>query len=277
MQVTQQDILRYMDLLVREGICLSVHYRADVISLLPPDSISFLYPYNRHPLPYCTQIKTDGFSRCIAHNHRMIDRCKTENPVISICHADMLEYHRGFFLRQNVAGIITVSGWRAPNPNLPKNTETQELYNLLSPAPTDFTDLDTRILPLSLMLTAYLEQLPVDSSSNSAGVEYHRLLLYLNENHTTVSLDELCTLFHCSRSHLSHLFQKKTGCSLHAYCNRLRVRDAEQLLASTSLSVTEIAQMLGFSDASYFVRVFRLQTGITPLQFRLEKSRLSTP
>ena len=269
MQVTPQDITRYIRLLVQDGVCLSVHYRADVIALLPPDSISFLYPYNRHPLPYCTQIKTDCFSLCAEHNQNMITRCAKENPVCSICHADMLEYHRGFFRGQSIAGIITVSGWRAPEPIRPKNSETQELYRSLPLPPDDFSTLDSRIFPLSFMLSTYLEQLPLAHSPNSTGAEYHRLLLYLNENHTHVSLEELCAMLHCSPSHLSHLFQKETGCSLHAYCNRLRVRDAKQLLSATSLSVTEIAHSLGFSDASYFVRVFRSQTGCTPLQFRI--------
>lgn len=268
MQLSPQPIVRYIDSLLREGVLLSIHFSGTQVALLPPDSIDFLYPYNNHAIAYCTHIKGNCRPACLEANRCAIARCAKEEAFSAVCHADMLEYHRGFSRNGQIVGVVSVSGWQAPVPTRRKTDEEAALYTLLAPPPENFDALDAKIAPLCIMLTAYLEQLPLLDTPSPSHAEFRQLLLYLNENHTRVSLDELCAVFHRSRSHLSHLFQKHAGCSLHAYCNRLRVQDAEILLCSTTLSVTAIAQMLGFSDAAYFVRVFRAANGITPLAFR---------
>ena len=52
------------------------------------------------------------------------------------------------------------------------------------------------------------------------------------------------------------------------YVNRERIRHSSRLLASTDLSVTEIALAVGFSTTSYYIQVFKKLQGISPLQFR---------
>ena len=48
-------------------------------------------------------------------------------------------------------------------------------------------------------------------------------------------------------------------------------------LASTSLPVKDIAASLGYSDFSYFSRIFRKETLLTPLQYRASFNRVPTP
>ena len=50
--------------------------------------------------------------------------------------------------------------------------------------------------------------------------------------------------------------------------NTVRVDKAKQLLASSSLPVTDIAYRIGFHDANYFSRQFKKSTGVTPGDFR---------
>ena len=98
-------------------------------------------------------------------------------------------------------------------------------------------------------------------------VEYKLMLNYIAMNHH-VSLDDLCGQFHRSRSYISHMFGKKCGMTLPAYCNRLKIEDAKELLKKTDMPITEIAYSAGFGDVSYFINLFGKMTGITPLKWR---------
>jgi len=71
---------------------------------------------------------------------------------------------------------------------------------------------------------------------------------------------------HCglSRSRLSHLFRAELGTTPQRLGEKIRLDFAHQLLAQTNLSVGEIAQEVGFTDALYFSRRFRLQFGHAP-------------
>ena len=71
-----------------------------------------------------------------------------------------------------------------------------------------------------------------------------------------------------SPSYISHTFKRRFGKTLRAYCNILKIRDAEHLLVSTDLSITDVALSSGFNDLSYFINVFRAETGMSPLEWR---------
>ena len=71
-----------------------------------------------------------------------------------------------------------------------------------------------------------------------------------------------------SEDYLTACFRKELGVTPIAYLNRYRVHQARQLLADTSKTVTEIALSVGFSDSSYFSRVFRREVGLSPEAYR---------
>lgn len=73
---------------------------------------------------------------------------------------------------------------------------------------------------------------------------------------------------HCSADYLSHLFAAETGETLIHYIHRQRISGASLALRTTLLSISEIAWASGFSDAGYFTRVFKKETGLTPLEYR---------
>ncbi|RME70993.1 MAG: AraC family transcriptional regulator, partial [Verrucomicrobia bacterium] len=52
------------------------------------------------------------------------------------------------------------------------------------------------------------------------------------------------------------------------YFNRLKVQRACELLATTTLSIAEIAEQLGFDDPYYFSRLFRKIMGMAPRVYR---------
>lgn len=68
--------------------------------------------------------------------------------------------------------------------------------------------------------------------------------------------------------YLNDLVKKESGISAKQYIINRLITEAKRLLLSCELPVSEIAWKLGFSDSSYFIRLFRNETGISPLAFR---------
>lgn len=75
---------------------------------------------------------------------------------------------------------------------------------------------------------------------------------------------------HCglSSSRLSHLFKEQVGVTPLHYLEEQRIKEAKKLLALSSLSIKEIAAMVGFESQFYFTRRFTLKTGRSPSRFR---------
>ncbi len=81
-------------------------------------------------------------------------------------------------------------------------------------------------------------------------------------------LEEIAAAAYLSPFHFARLFKKLTGASPHAYLAHLRQTRAQELLAETDLSVTDISQRVGYGSSSHFTKAFRQATGFTPRAFR---------
>ena len=84
----------------------------------------------------------------------------------------------------------------------------------------------------------------------------------------SITLDDVCSTVCFSKSYLKRLFKSHTGFAIMDYYHNLKIEKAKLLLGDSSLSVTRIAEMLGFSSIHYFSRMFRQRTGISPSEFK---------
>jgi AraC-like DNA-binding protein len=90
----------------------------------------------------------------------------------------------------------------------------------------------------------------------------------LHESFTEkLSLTELSKSLEVHPAHLSRDFRKHFHCTLGAYIKKLKINKSIDLL-STHQSLTEVAHECGFADQSHFIRLFKENTGITPLQYK---------
>jgi AraC-like DNA-binding protein len=83
-----------------------------------------------------------------------------------------------------------------------------------------------------------------------------------------VSLDEIASALNISAYYLSHIFSQESGFTLSSHLTEVRMQNAALLLTSTQSSIASIAQSVGFSDATYFRKVFKLHYGISPREYR---------
>lgn len=83
-----------------------------------------------------------------------------------------------------------------------------------------------------------------------------------------LDLDGLVTASCMSKRSFMRHFCQAVGDTPMSYLRRVRVEAARRLLASSSASVTEIAAQAGFEDSNHFSRVFKEETGMSPLAYR---------
>ena len=95
---------------------------------------------------------------------------------------------------------------------------------------------------------------------------------YVQKNfHRNISISELAENVSFSPSHFSRLFRKAANTTPAEYIISVRLANAKLLLAESDLTVAQIAEMCGFSDASYFSFYFKKTFSVTPIEYRLTK------
>lgn len=88
-----------------------------------------------------------------------------------------------------------------------------------------------------------------------------------------IKLEELAALVFLTPGQVSHIFKEEVGISPIEYFIRLKIDAACYLLSKNDFKNREVSEMLSFSDEFHFSKVFKQKTGISPKQFKLEKSK----
>ena len=83
-----------------------------------------------------------------------------------------------------------------------------------------------------------------------------------------LTLEQLAEDAHMNKYYLSHAFKREYGISPINYMITRRIEESKYLLAETDLSLSQIAQLLGFSSLSYFSQVFRRTQAVSPMEYR---------
>jgi len=92
---------------------------------------------------------------------------------------------------------------------------------------------------------------------------------FIMENYTRkISLKEIADMAGLSPPYFSTIFKEEMGENLSKYLNRLRVEKASRLLLETDMSLSEIAACCCFEDQSWFSKIFKAFTGISPGKYR---------
>ena len=146
--------------------------------------------------------------------------------------------------------------------NLLRETELQK------PGYEDICQAYMEILIIRLMrstaLTAQTEPRVIAGNRQCAAIKRY-IDLHFKE---PLTLEQLAEEGHMNKFYLSHAFKREYGISPINYLISRRIDESKYLLAETDLSISQIAQLLGFSSLSYFSQVFRKAHGTSPAEFR---------
>ena len=100
----------------------------------------------------------------------------------------------------------------------------------------------------------------------------------IDEEFSLISgVDELSEMLGVTNCHIVRCFKKSLGITPGRYLAERRLYAAKLILAYRDYSVETVAQMVGYSGANYFCKVFRRFTGETPAAFRKTHSATDFP
>lgn len=99
------------------------------------------------------------------------------------------------------------------------------------------------------------------------------------ENHFSepLTLDDIAETVKINRYTLCHRYAKDCSASIMETLQNIRIAKAKQYLLTTSLPIAHISSICGFSDPSYFGKIFRREVGCSPREYRGRKRNALTP
>ena len=91
---------------------------------------------------------------------------------------------------------------------------------------------------------------------------------YIDSHYTEpITREEVCRIAHMSKSSFTYIFKQLTGLTFLEYVHSHRVHLAKGLLEERKKNFTQIGMQCGFSSLTYFGRVFKKYTGLTPREY----------
>lgn len=121
-------------------------------------------------------------------------------------------------------------------------------------------------------LLSLISSLSLGEGEKSAS-EYPQYLIdaikYINLNwQNPISITLLAEKACLSKSRFLHSFKENVGTSAYSYIVNIKIEKAKELLLSTDMNISTVAETVGYSDSLYFSRLFKKHIGISPKEYR---------
>lgn len=128
------------------------------------------------------------------------------------------------------------------------------------------TNHDTAIEWVSLMLDELAKC--IINTDTKQHILIEKVTRYIEENYLkNISLAHVAEQFYINKNYLCDVFKAHTGTTINDYITSLRIEHAKTLMRDTDKSLTEISFEAGYQNHSYFDRVFKKKTGLSPTEY----------
>lgn len=176
-----------------------------------------------------------------------------------------------FYLEQKLSRLVMLCTGKAAE-HSGRQPLTDDLsfalgYKELLFAGYDLNYLRQKIQALFLSMTA-AQDISVAGSAKEALVEEAVKFIDAHYSRCDMSLTLLSQNLLISPAYLSSIFKKIKGISINQYLTQSRLDKARELLSGTSLTLTEIAERVGYNDLFYFSKVFKRYFGVAPSAYK---------
>lgn len=122
-------------------------------------------------------------------------------------------------------------------------------------------------LLFTFMERLHLDRITVSPSNPVKLVRYDQIYSYICDNYAMTSAIEIADYFHISQSYLCKLFHENNT-TVTSVIQEIRLQHARSLLERSDLSVQNIAELVGYHDLTYFIKLFKRYNACTPYQYR---------
>ena len=121
------------------------------------------------------------------------------------------------------------------------------------------------------MMRLWQEQNPSVAQTQLSSVQgelIQQAIDYIGEHYAEMTEESCAKALGVSVPYLSRVFKRGMHVTFCAYLNRIRLKEAEKLLVLGDVSMTEIAERVGYSTVSHFIAAFRKSYRLTPAKYR---------
>ncbi|UOQ86978.1 AraC family transcriptional regulator [Gracilibacillus salinarum] len=130
-----------------------------------------------------------------------------------------------------------------------------------------------------LMVHLLLSQLLLQVSENvektkerpikQTDIYIRKVIDYIHENYDyDIKIEELAQLVHLHPNYLHRIFKGALNITIMEYLTNFRIDKAKMLLTRSDIPVTDISNYVGMNSSQYFSKVFKKETGATPIEYR---------
>ncbi len=159
----------------------------------------------------------------------------------------------------------------------PKDPEDLKLEELLLQLCTEQEHNDTasKYISKGLMIrilhyisTMYEFKLSNEQRKKMNWLIYEEITRYIEENYSNITVKDLAAKFHFNEDYYNRILKEKTGMTYLKYVQDIRLKNSYRLLKTTSMTVDEVADRVGYQNKGYFYKIFMEKYGITPSKLR---------
>ena len=141
-----------------------------------------------------------------------------------------------------------------------------EIYEAWGNKPTDELNMIGKLYLFLSQLVGLQQE--VREENNITSVYIENALKYIQYNYShSIDITSIADSIGISRSHLYRAFIKHLGISPNDYITRFRINRACSLLRNSDLTISNIANSVGYDDPLYFSRVFKKVKGVSPSMY----------
>lgn len=240
------------------------------------DVFSMPYP-SKHICKNLRIVKTldDKCKKC--DNDALNHAYESRSPYIYRCHMGMTEAVLPIIQDDKIIGYITL-GKVVEEKDIPflkqqirscckiYDLPEAELLSEIDKMPIIKHDTLTACTNILAMLSDYLLlNKIIKPNSPPLHTQIHDYIIKNISADLTVKT--LCSYFKISKSMLYKISIDNYGCGISEYIKKLRIEGAKRLLG-TSMNITQVAEAVGIPDVGYFIKIFKRETGYTPLKYK---------
>lgn len=245
--------------------------------------------YTGHRCDLCANVRMleGGRKKCDLSDRRdaVSYAIRQKTPFFHQCHIGLYELLVPIYNGENLCGLVFIGQCRIEGMNaesvieksaakLGGNGELFRQMYLRLPLVKSET-----LLAMGNIIKLYLENLldlnnifARQAEKGSAGPKaplHQRVKTYIDQYYQTpLSLQELSRRFFVNHSYLSRAFKENVGINISSYINTVRIEHAKMLLKNTNYPVSVVSLNVGYTDANYFVKLFKKYVGVTPSAYR---------
>ncbi|WP_232698556.1 PocR ligand-binding domain-containing protein [Brevibacillus daliensis] len=246
--------------------------------------------------PFCQLIRSNPEYRSLCQKCDLfggLEASKFGKPVIYRCHAGLTDFSVPIVVQNQLIGFLLSGQVLSDNDesitfiqdnqtSWHNNKELMAAYRNLPSIPSKQVESAAELLTIisnyylktemeqkqqqekKLITQAHVNKVPLEGNK-----EIKKALKYIDKNlNSQITLEEISNYVYLSPYYFSKLFKQEMNVNFITYVNQKKMERAKELLRNPGWSIETISKSLGYTQTSYFCKVFRKEFHITPNHYR---------